>query len=266
MRASVFSFLPAVILSLLLVAPLGAQETDESGERWVNDQLFLSLYPEPNEDGERLALLSSGDRLFRLGPVENGFARVETEDGTLGWINENFLVDSPPARERIAQVEAERAELAETVDNQSEELAGLRQTRDQLVAERNNLQDALESAEDERAALSQRINQLEQALAAAQETAEPGETAEDSPLDTRLSLDLPARFSQPEASAAATSQEESEYASSVEGGMAGLAGRTGPLVLGLAGLLILVAALLGGLLTYLWQQKKIRQRFGGLSL
>ncbi|MCP1728245.1 SH3 domain protein [Natronospira proteinivora] len=250
----------ALLLSLMLALPLGAQVAEEDTEAaWVNDQLFLSLYPEPDSDSDRLTLLNSGDRLLRLGPVEDGFAEVETEDGTRGWVNEDFLVESPPARVRISEVESERDELADTVSNQAEELSSLRQTRDQLSAERDELRASLDQGEAEQAVLHQRIDELQQALDDSQDS--------DSLviLDTRTTLDLPEHL---DTTVAGVDEAEASPASEThrpeETGQLG--DRMGPVELGITGLVLLMVGLLGGLVGYLWREKKIRQRFGGLSL
>ncbi len=101
---------------------------------WVDDRLRLSLYAEPSSNSERIELLESGDELEVLGEYDSGFERVRSEAGNEGWVNDAFIVSSPPARIRIDSVEAERAELREQVERLQERLARTEAERDQARA------------------------------------------------------------------------------------------------------------------------------------
>jgi len=153
---------PVFLALLLLLSPSLALAEDEEVV-WVNDRVFLSLYPEPDSNSQRVDLLESGDRLERLGATEGNFVEVETEGGVSGWVNGDFLVEAPPARLRIDAVELERDELAATLDAREGELESLRQ--------------ALAETESERDELAEQIEQ------------QGGETL--APLDTRINIPLP---------------------------------------------------------------------------
>ncbi|WP_406672181.1 TIGR04211 family SH3 domain-containing protein [Natronospira sp.] len=216
--------------ALLLLLPL----TAVAEPAWVIDRLFLSLYPEPDSTSERLDLLQSGDELERLGSVEDGFAQVETPDGTIGWVNQEFLVDSPPARVRIDEVEAERNELAERLANRDREIASLERERDKLENELADVQQLADSKPELEADAVLTAEEMEGSRSA------PGQ-AEGEAREAEIT--------------AATTESEPVVPAYQQ-----------PRFMGLLLAFMLVGGLIGGLIGWLLRERRIRERLGGLSL
>lgn len=268
--------LSCLLLALsLLATPSGAQENEPSA--WVVDQLYLSLYPEPNSDAERLSLLASGDEVERLGETENGFARVRLEDGTTGWAEEQYLVNDPPARVRIDEVEAERDRLAEEVATQSETISSLRERVNALEAQGDQaasdtasaeeLQNRIDNLQAERDQLAEALSQREERLAsleqANQELRErlPAESEEPARDIVALAQPVlqPAAAEPALATSSQTPKDEAPDASAsdLRLSMGYLAASAG---------LMLLALVLAGLVGYRLRERQLRQRLGGLSL
>lgn len=272
--------LSCLLLALaLLAAPTGAQETDqETGpSAWIVDQLYLSLYPEPDSDAERISLMVSGDEVERLEEAENGFVRVRLEDGTTGWADEQYLVDDPPARVRIDEVEAERDRLADEVASQSDTIASLRERVNSLETQRNQaaseaasveqLQARVNTLQAERDQLAEALSQRDERLASLertnQELREQRPEENEEPVGDIVELAQPVlRPGNEEPALAAGTRPATDEARAAT--TPGVTLSTGYLI-GSGGL-ILLALVLAGLVGYRLRERQLRQRLGGLSL
>lgn len=98
-----------------------------------------------------LRLVGSGTLLEILQPNTQGYTKVKTPEGTVGWIMTQHLTDQPSARSRVGQMEARVAALEEenrvlqdetkvlnatreTATRCGEELAAIRRTAAQTLA------------------------------------------------------------------------------------------------------------------------------------
>lgn len=95
----------AVVLALAASGAAFAQE-----RLWVADRLYLGLYAEPDNGGERLTLLPSGESVEVLERAGNS-ARVRTGNGTEGWVRSTFLTAEMPANARVRELDPRIAEL-----------------------------------------------------------------------------------------------------------------------------------------------------------
>lgn len=80
---------------------------------YVTDSLQLRVYAEPSTDSQFLQSIDSGDSV-EVYETQDGFSKVATYDGTVGWVKSAFLVEDPPAKllyysvgEKNKQLEAE---------------------------------------------------------------------------------------------------------------------------------------------------------------
>jgi len=96
------------IALLLLSSSVWAQEY-----AYVTDSLQLRVYASPSVDSELLQTIDSGDSV-EVFETQEGFSKVTTYDGTVGWVKTAFLVEEPPAKllyysvgEKNKQLEAE---------------------------------------------------------------------------------------------------------------------------------------------------------------
>lgn len=102
-----------IALLLLLIVSVATPALAET--MYVTDQLRLGLYAGEGATGQRLKLLSSGDRL-EVVERRTHFSRVTTSDGTTGWVKAAFLVADKPAVLVVAETEAARQELQDQID------------------------------------------------------------------------------------------------------------------------------------------------------
>lgn len=263
-----------LLLAVLLVPPLHADPA------WVADELRLNLYPEPDENSEPIRVLSSGDLLETLDESEDGFVRVETSDGTAGWVDSGFLMEEPPARVRIESVADERDELAgevtaqrETIDQLQSRVAELEEERDELAARAasrgqasSELEQRIASLEAERDRLSGTLAERDDRIEDLQAELEDLRDGGDSITDIAV-LAQPVLFPGEAADTAATVPEESDEGDEETAAPPRPAAAALPLwTLPVAAGLLLLAAGLGAVLGYRLRERRIRQRLGGLSL
>ncbi|MGH8264067.1 MAG: TIGR04211 family SH3 domain-containing protein [Steroidobacterales bacterium] len=77
---------------------------------YVSDKLVVGVYATASTEGERLAQLSTGDRLEILSR-ELEYSQVRLEDGREGWIKNSYLSDEAPAAARIPALQTEMQKL-----------------------------------------------------------------------------------------------------------------------------------------------------------
>ncbi|MDX9874788.1 MAG: TIGR04211 family SH3 domain-containing protein [Spongiibacteraceae bacterium] len=111
------SLLGCALMALLLIAADAAQAA-----HYIRDVVYVPLRSGPTSQHRILDNLKSGDRVqvvegdfATAGPAD--YLRVTTAAGTSGWIEKQYLVSEPVARQRLDAVEAELA-LAERRNNE----------------------------------------------------------------------------------------------------------------------------------------------------
>ena len=108
-RAMIFAVtLLAALFAALPDPAFGAAEGDVV---YVTDELRLGLYGTEETTGRANKTLLSGARLTVLERALMSI-RVRTEDGEEGWVKTAYIVETEPARSRLASVEAEAAATA----------------------------------------------------------------------------------------------------------------------------------------------------------
>lgn len=140
-RHLIFVFL----VGIFNASPLSAQED----ARYIRDVLYIALREEPDESSEIvLAGLTSGTPLTLIAESDDGsYSRVETRDGERGWLQTQYLVDQPVARDLLDQAQ--------------QRVVSLEKERTQLAANLSALQDSFNEANTSLAELSQ-INSEQQ--------------------------------------------------------------------------------------------------------
>jgi len=156
------AYIAITAILLIVSAPLCAQEF-----AYVTDSLQLRVYTSSNDSSEILQSIESGDSV-EVFESENGFSKVTTLDGTVGWVKSAFLVTDPPAKllyysvgEKNKELEAEIEALKSEVQNNSsvstptgssdEDLNQIKELQAQLSQQQQNNQ-ALQKQLDEKAA------------------------------------------------------------------------------------------------------------------
>jgi Bacterial SH3 domain len=103
---------PAVALALLVVLMPPTALPAES--LYVVEQLVVGVSSAPDESGERVATLKSGDRVELLERAGEQ-VHVRLANGREGWVRASYLSAEEPLRVRLAQRDAEVARLNEEV-------------------------------------------------------------------------------------------------------------------------------------------------------
>jgi hypothetical protein len=103
---------------------------------FVSDKLVLNVYAEPDQGGERVATIETGDVVEELERADN-FVRVRLENGGEGWVGASYLTSDPPAAVRLRELQRDqKAAAAPAVDRKSvEEIARLRKQNATLEGE-----------------------------------------------------------------------------------------------------------------------------------
>ncbi len=139
-------------------------QAEESLETiYVTDVLHLKLFEEPGGKGATLKTLSSGNAL-RLLETRGRYHKVETVDGTVGWVKKFYTVSQPPAAVALPEIQRlleERDAEVERLKKQLEEKslgADLRSDYEEKLIKLNEENVALLN---EKERLRKRLDQLE---------------------------------------------------------------------------------------------------------
>ncbi len=104
-----------MLKQLLLIGALCASAAPAGAEfAYVTDSLRLSLYAAVDGSGDPLDTLASGASVEVL-ERDTNYTHVRTAAGREGWVKTAFLVNTKPARARVAELEAEIADLKNDV-------------------------------------------------------------------------------------------------------------------------------------------------------
>lgn len=141
---------------------------------YVTDECTVPVQSSAAPAYRIVRMVGSGTPLEILQPSTQGYTKVKTPEGTVGWIATQYLTDQPSARSRIGPLEARVAALeeenrvlrgeAETLDAArtaatrcSDELATIRRTAAQALA----IDEENRQLQQEIAAVRERQQQLE---------------------------------------------------------------------------------------------------------
>lgn len=167
---------------MAVILASGLAFTAMAQQRYVSDELVITLRTGPSTQNAIIRNLTSGDALTILEENSDGnYARVRTADGTEGWVLTQYLQDGPTgdqlnaaarrdlsqAREQIDGLEARVAELTASLADANQELGTLRTSESSLTAELSDVRDASASAietRDQNQNLRRRVNELDQQL------------------------------------------------------------------------------------------------------
>ena len=129
MKTALQHTLSAILLSLVLLSPFQALQAAEES-RYVSDIFYVPLHS-GNSTKHRIIHrgLKTGTQLTLLETDESaGFSRVRTASGTEGWIQNQFLSDTPIARIRLAKLQAEQEKMREKLSTIQENASQTKQS------------------------------------------------------------------------------------------------------------------------------------------
>ncbi len=134
---------------------------------YVTDSLRLSLYGAEDGSGDPLENLVSGAAVEVL-ERDTNYSHVRTAAGREGWVKTAFLVNTKPARARLAELEAEITDLkndvaaARDAQHAAEEQIGKLSRAASTPAPTEALQAALDRARRENLSYEEQARELSQ--------------------------------------------------------------------------------------------------------
>lgn len=118
--------------------------------KYIRDQVYVPVRSGPSIQHRILRNAESGTRLTIVVPADaSGYAQVRTEDGLAGWIEEQYLMDQPIARERLGQAEAELERLRQQNQQLRQELQAARAAQNDSERAVGELKNAGEKRDEE---------------------------------------------------------------------------------------------------------------------
>jgi SH3 domain protein len=123
----------AILLAFAHV--VAAQEQAQPPQLFVSDKLVVNVYAEPNQGGERVATIETGDAVAELERADN-FVRVRLENGREGWVGANYLTTDAPAAVRLRDLQRNEKSAVQAAEQKSaDEIARLKKNAAKLQAE-----------------------------------------------------------------------------------------------------------------------------------
>ena len=136
----------------------GLCEASLAATVYVRDTIYVPLRAGQSTEHRILQKgIRSGTPLERLEENPNsGYSRVRMADGMEGWIQTQYLVDSPIAADQLVQANARLAQLEASEQARSRQLAAMAAERDTLAASEAELRAQYQALQTD----LERINQL----------------------------------------------------------------------------------------------------------
>ena len=102
-----------IITGILLLLAVNATQA-----AYITDKLVAGLYKEAKVTDKPLKALASGTPL-EVVSRKNGFIKVRTSDGVIGWVESAYLTDEKPARSILLDTQAKLSIMQKKLDKLS---------------------------------------------------------------------------------------------------------------------------------------------------
>ena len=133
-----------LILSYILLSALSF--TAQAKTQYVSDRLVITVRTGQGAQFQIIKTLESGEHVKVLETTETGYTRIETTDGTEGWVRTQYLAEEPVASEKLVKAEANLLKtrtalkkLKESYATLSKEHKSLTQTQATLSTDKKQL-------------------------------------------------------------------------------------------------------------------------------
>ena len=73
--------------------------------QYVSDHLVITVRTGQGAQYQIIKTLESGEHVKVLEVTDTGYTKIETSDGTEGWVRSQYLAEEPVAREKLAKAE-----------------------------------------------------------------------------------------------------------------------------------------------------------------
>lgn len=140
------------LLILLLCLCCISQALAET--RYVTDKSSITLRKGESTKHKIIRSLPSGEAVQELEIKESsGYSKIQTEDGTTGYVLTRLLQDEPVARDRLAAMEARLTELQQAPDQLATKLTELQGAHEKIRVGYHELSGEKERLEQELASI-----------------------------------------------------------------------------------------------------------------
>ena len=102
-RFLAFPSLLIASIAAMMMAPAYVQ----AETKYVSDHLVITVRTGQGTEYQIIKTLGSGEHVEVLETTETGYSRIETSDGTEGWVRSQYLKSEPAAQEKLLNVEAQ---------------------------------------------------------------------------------------------------------------------------------------------------------------
>ncbi len=171
------------VLSLLILVAVSAPLRAQNEQRYVSDEVFIALHAGPGSNYRWLGRLIPGTELTeKRRSTDGNWAEVETERGTVGWVQSEYLASEPPAQVRLPSVvrQLEDAEL---------EAENMRGALSESESQREALESELATTESNLQEVTEELARLRQVSGSAIETADSNRRLEEEVAGMRTRID-----------------------------------------------------------------------------
>jgi len=136
--------------SALAITSTASDNNTISTKRYITDVFEVTLRSGTSTTNEILMLLKSGQAVTLLEQDSvSQYSLVKAENGKQGYILSRFLVDIPPARQRLASLQQETAAQKQENESLKSEISTLQTDLANLLLSNENLKNSVETSEDE---------------------------------------------------------------------------------------------------------------------
>ena len=99
--------------------------TAQAETKYVSDHLIITVRTGQGAQFQIIKTLESGEHVKVLETTDTGYTRVETSDGTEGWVRTQYLAEEPVASEKLVRAEARLLKTRTALKNIKEKFATL---------------------------------------------------------------------------------------------------------------------------------------------
>lgn len=93
--------------------------------QYVSDHLVITVRTGQGAQFQIIKTLESGEHVEVLEVTDTGYTKVETSDGTEGWVRSQYLADEPVASEKLQRAEAKLLKTKESLNKIKERFSAL---------------------------------------------------------------------------------------------------------------------------------------------
>ena len=105
-----------LILTLLSILSVSILTPVQAADRYINDNLFIYIHTGPSTQFRILGSLNAGAPIdVKQWDKGAGFAQIQDSKGRVGWVEDKYVSENPPAVTFLPAVQQELAETKQTL-------------------------------------------------------------------------------------------------------------------------------------------------------